>query len=152
KYEVTNEQFARFVKAAKSLPEHPNTGVDHVAKVVGGKDLEALSPLTGDPLTWKKPFLTAPEAPSPRGPVVQVTVEEARAYCEWARLELPSEAQWVRAASWDAVARRLRAFPWGDEVPSPTSGPVANLADEALREIPTFGGVWIFEGYRDGAR
>lgn len=31
-------------------------------------------------------------------------------------LELPTEAMWEKAASWDPIDKRKRVFPWGDEV------------------------------------
>jgi|GEM_PF-2256345 len=49
-------------------------------------------------------------------PVVAVTWEAARKYCEWVGKELPSEAQWERAAvGTRAALAPARKFAWGDQ-------------------------------------
>ncbi len=50
-------------------------------------------------------------------PVVYVNWHEARQYAHWAGMRLLSEAEWEKAASWDARGRasRKRKCPWGDE-------------------------------------
>lgn len=51
---------------------------------------------------------------NPNLPIVGITWNDANAYANWANKKLPSEAEWEKAAAWDAKAQRKRIWPWGD--------------------------------------
>jgi len=102
KYPVTNGQYAAFVVASGyRSPDHWSEG--------------------------------APPRGKENHPVVYVSWHDARAFCEWLTevwraegriskdevVRLPSEAEWEKAASWEAGGggreARKRRYPWGDK-------------------------------------
>lgn len=66
-------------------------------------------------------------------PMNCVTLDEARAFCAWARKRLPSEAEWEHAARGDD----RRAYPWGAEPPSPSRVNACDVACAVKRAAGT---------------
>lgn len=75
---------------------------------------------------------THPEyAKSPSMPVVQVTLDDAKAYCAWAGRRVPTEQEWEKAAR----GAHGNIFPWGNE-PLPNPGNLVTVDDLPERQSP----------------
>ncbi|HEY9559342.1 MAG TPA: formylglycine-generating enzyme family protein [Anseongella sp.] len=141
-HEVTNAQFAEFVKATgyvtvaeRELDPADFPGVAPAMLVPGSA---VFSPpdhqvSLDNPLQWWKYVPGAswkhpmgpnhPEEPDPNEPVVQVCYEDAAAYAEWAGKRLPTEAEWEFAA---LGGQPGHTYYWGDEL-KPEGKWVANI-------------------------
>ncbi|MEG4970171.1 ergothioneine biosynthesis protein EgtB [Microcoleus sp. B6-A1] len=66
-------------------------------------------------------------------PVCGVSWYEAEAYCNFIGKRLPSEAEWEKAASWDATNQTYRIYPWGEE---PPNGSLCNHGNNIANTSP----------------
>lgn len=103
RYQVTNAQFARFVQSTGHQTATSNYGWEgsgwhHI------KDSD-----------WRHPYgLNSSSAGKEDHPVILVSWRDAKAFCNWAGLGLPSIEQWTKAAQgWDG-----RIWPWGNDPPT----------------------------------
>jgi len=118
--EVTNAMFHAFVQANNFQTEAERIGKAYFL------DLSTKSWQRIDGIDWQHP--RGPES-NLNGlsahPVVDVSWNDAVAYCAWVGGRLPSEAEWEKAAR----GTDGRIFPWGNEVPN---GDFLNFADVSL--------------------
>lgn len=114
KYEVTNKQYKQFCdETGRPYPDDPEF------------------------IKMKNYFIDHPDYP-----VVNISWYDASAYCNWAGLKLPTEAQWEKGAR----GTDSRRYPWGNE---DIDGSRCNIADKNLASYEPYWD-WINTDIDDG--
>jgi formylglycine-generating enzyme required for sulfatase activity len=110
---VTVEQFAAFVRAT----DHRTTAEE-----------------AGREYTWFQPHGRGSQVGKDKAqhPVTCVSWDDAQAFCRWAKVRLPTEAEWEKAAR----GTDGQLFPWGDEPPDPEW---CNFADSQIHDTTPVG-------------
>ncbi|MEX2142759.1 MAG: SUMF1/EgtB/PvdO family nonheme iron enzyme [Pirellulales bacterium] len=109
RYPVTNEQYQAFVDAGG----YEQSSIWHPEILPAVLDFVDKSGMPG-PRYWENGRYPPGKA---KHPVTGVSWYEASAYARWIGKRLPSDAEWVKAASWPVAVgnstRRQRRYPWG---------------------------------------
>lgn len=117
RHEVTIGQFRRFVAATSRVTAAEAAGGGHQFR-------NGWERMPG--WTWRAPFGTPGDDAEP---AVHLTWDEARDYCRWAGLRLPTDAEWTRAAYLEMRDPSPAPFIRGTRYPFP-SGAAADGANQ----------------------
>jgi len=117
KYLITNGQFQQFTDETGYKTYAEESGVGYVRIGRRMRDIEGA--------TWKIPDGYNSIDGKDDHPVSQISYNDASAYCKWADKDLPTEAQWEKAARGPAGNK----YPWGDVEPDDT---MANYYDSFI--------------------
>ena len=117
-YNVTNRQFLEFMRAGGYEDRRIWTESDWDWKAEPGIEHPLSWELRGDRWFYRAMF---EEIPLPLDWPVYVSHAEASAYARWMGKELPTEAQFHRAAFGTANGAE-REYPWGNQPPQPHLG------------------------------
>lgn len=117
-HKVTNGQFLQFMTAGGYEDRSLWTDADWAWIIASGINHPAFWRRSGDSWLYRTMF---DERPLPRNWPVYVSHAEASAYARWVGKELPTEAEWHRAA-YSTPEGRECAYLWGAEAPGAENG------------------------------
>lgn len=137
KYEVKRGAFRKFVSGSNYKTTAEQKGTGKIVRPTGVEEAKGKS--------WRDPGFEQDDS----HPAVLVSWDDAKAYAAWAGKSLPTEAQWEKAATWDAAAppeKRKRLHPWGNNAAAGRDAGTANIvlvgnfADVSFGELVPPGG------------
>lgn len=122
-YAVTNAEFAGFVRATGYTTEAERCNFSYVFHLQLDAEARARIPRVPVDTPWWLPvpraYWAQPEGPGSDvlarrdHPVVHVSWNDALAFCAWAEVRLPTEAEWEFAARGGLEGA---LYPWGDDL------------------------------------
>ncbi|MFT3701276.1 MAG: formylglycine-generating enzyme family protein [Agriterribacter sp.] len=137
--EVTVGAFRKFIKATGYTPYSIQMNKGRIY-IVGLKDWAWVNGIN-----WEHPFDTTNKA-ADNMPVVQVSWDDALAYCKWAGGRLPEEEEWEYTARGELVNKK---YPWDNNwTPHKTNKALVNTADKTT--LAVYSSMQGIDDYNDG--